>query len=497
MAIHRQECAPLTRWPAWLMSGIVTAAFANALWFARTIANPMIMADNWPFVDTFLRHVIDEPMTFGDFLVKRTGLDHGLPLYKLLMLLNAKFLGLDFTFEAMAGVMFALLGWMTLYRIAASDAPGRQRPLSFCLVMAAIAAVYLSLNAFYLYLYSMVTLTYLSHLLAFAVIYTAWRALDGSSLLAFAVAALIYAVAADTSAMLTAIAVATALGWVGWHRRNWRRVLQLLAVLAAAVVSARLLYITFGEIRGDTSAVWNVPLSSRVEGLTAQWRDSWRWVITPLASGLACKDALRNFFGDGWQLPQLLLGAGLIAAHLWFWRCAWKHSPRAASFAAVCLMLLFYAYVAGVLYGRVFLVGSRYLDQQRYVAFYQIGIISLLLMVAARVLHTPWRGRTRLLAASIAALIVVLQVPLTVHSWAQAPGILGYYRVMAVQYGEVLRDPAPSRVCVDQLKLCDLPSDIRVRVIDMLRRHQLNLYSPQFRKRHPDLAADAKLPVDQ
>ena len=482
-------------WPRLAAWTIALAAFTNALMFARAIANPMIMADNWLFVDTFLRHVLDGDMTLGDFLVKRAGLDHGLPHYKLLMLLNARFLGLDFTYEAMLGVVFALAGWLVVYRIATADVARAERGWAFHLAVAAAAAIYMSVNAYYIYLYSIVTLSYLSFLIALVMFHAAWRALVGGARWPFAVLALLYAICADTSATVTSVGLVLALALAAWHLGVWRRALQLVALLAASLVVSRLMYAQFGEIRGATLAVFNVPLSARLEGLAAIWTEAWRWVTTPLASGVAGKEPLQALFGEGWLAAQALLGLGLAAAHLWFWWSALRHRPRAASFVAICLMLLFYGYVAGLLYGRVFLRGSDYLDQQRYVTLYQLGMVALLLMAVSRLssLSAAAAPRRGLAAASI--LLVLLQVPLTQYSWSRAPGILGYYAVMAQQYGVVLRDPAPGRACVDQLTLCQLPPNIRLRVLGMLREHHLNLYSPRFQARHPELAeAAAPLP---
>lgn len=478
-------------WPRWLAWMLALAAFANALLFARAIANPMIMADNWLFVDTFLRHVLDGDIGLGDFLVKRSGLDHGLPHYKLLMLLNAWLFGLDFRFEAMAGVVFAFAGWLAMYRIACLDVPRAARGWAFHLALAAMAAVYLSINARYIYLYSMVTLSHLSFLLALLMMLSAWRALVGGARWPFAALALLYAVCADTSATVTALGLAMSLALAAWHLGRWRRALELIALLVASLVLSRWMYAELGPIRGETLAVFNVPLSERLRGLAAIWTEAWQWAAKPLASGLVSRVQLQALVGDGWRTAQAALAAAMALAHLWFWWSALRHRPRAAAFVAIGLMLLFYGYVAGVLYGRVFLRGSDYLDQLRYVTLYQLGVVALLLMAVSRLSARDAAHSGRRLLAGVAASLVLLQLPLAMTSWSGVAGVRDYYLVMARQYGEVLRDPGPRRACVDQLTLCELPPEIRLRVLAMLREHQLNLYSPAFQARHPELAGAA------
>ncbi len=478
---------------------LALAAIANALLFARHIANPMLMADNWLFADTFLVHVIDDGGGFGDFLVKRAGLDHGLPHYKLMMYLNARWFGLDFTLEAMAGVVFAALGWLVLARMATRDVPPSARPPALYLLLAAMAAVQLSLNAYYTYLYSMVTLGFVDYLLAFLVFHAAWRVLEGRAAWPFACWALVYAVAADTSATLTGIALAIAALFAGWRLQRLqrlRRALVVVAIMVAALLVARVTYAVFGEVRGSTLAVFNAPLDARLAGMAAHAGDAWRWVISPAASGVAWRNALQGLFGAGWQAAQVALGLLVVAAHGWFWVRALRDRPVAASFAAICLMLLFYGYIAGVAYGRVFVRGSGYFDQGRYVSLYQIGILALLLMAAARVAARPFDRRAQLGAAAAALLLLAVQLPLSLQSWRAAPGILGYYDVMAAQYGDVVRDPLAQRDCVDQLTICGLPQDTRVRVVDMLREHRLGMFSPRFARAHPELVqAAGPLPV--
>ena len=121
-------------------------------------------------------------------------------------------------------------------------------------------------------------------------------------------------------------------------------------------------------------------------------------------------------------------------------------------------------------------------------------------MIPARTTPRQWKapqsssrssctpGPSRAVAA---AALLLVQVPLSLHSWSQLPGIHNYFRVMAAQYGEVARNPVPDRACVDQLTVCGLGPELRVRAVDMLWRHRLGVFSPAFAERHPDLAAAA------
>ena len=72
---------PWARIGMWL---VIALAFGNALLYTLAVCNPLIGDDNWTFVDTFLRHALQDGVQLGDFLVKRAGVDHAQPLNKLL-----------------------------------------------------------------------------------------------------------------------------------------------------------------------------------------------------------------------------------------------------------------------------------------------------------------------------------------------------------------------------------------------------------------------------
>lgn len=482
---------PDARWQRLLPWVLATAAFANAFWFTHVVANPMIGADNWLFVETFLRPALEGRVDIGDFLVKRAGFDHGQPFNKLLMLLNARLFGLDFSVEAMVGMVFAVLGFVVLCRLAVADTRPQERNLAFGLCLAAAAAVHVSLNTSMIYTFSLITLSHVDYFFAFLTFLTGWNALQGGRKWPFALAMLVYGIIGDKSGTLTGVVLGMTLVYFAWRQGQVRRVLPLLAIIVAALLASAWVYTTFGEIRGTTQAVFNVSSSERIAGLLAQAGDAWKWVIIPAASGVAYIQSLQYFFGAQWQPVQMVLGLVVVAAHVWFWWQAWRLPPRAASFAAICLMLLFYAYGAGLLYGRVFVRGAEFFDQPRYVSVYQLGIMALMFMAAARALVVGGTVRRHSLAVAAAVLLMVVQVPLTRDAYVEAGHIAGYYQRMAAQYGQLARDTASERECVDMLSICGMTAPERARTMEMLRRHRLNLFSPRFQRAHPELATAA------
>src|SRR5687768_14812431 len=134
-------------WWAALSWSLVAIVFANAATYVLTTANPLVTSDAWHFLDVFVTKVLDGSVTFGDLFSKRDGMDHSQPLNKIFLYFNARYLGLDFVYEGLVGLAFAFLGFLILAKAADSAWAGRHKGAAYYLPLAAIAAVYVSLNS--------------------------------------------------------------------------------------------------------------------------------------------------------------------------------------------------------------------------------------------------------------------------------------------------------------------------------------------------------------
>ena len=505
MAVGGEPSGLQRRWATVAICAAALLAVANAALFTWAAAGPLIASDNWTFIETFLRPALERSPGLGDFLVKRSGLDHGQPLNKALMLLNARYFGLDFRIEAMIGIAFAALGlgvllWSTLART-------QWRHLCDPGVLAAaicICAVYLSLNSSMIYSHSMVTMGFADYVFAFLVIDRAWRQLQGGSPLWLGLAMFVYGIVGDNSAVLTGVALSGAALLAGWKLGDLRRSLVVVATVFAALVAAHLIYAMFGEVRGVAVTPFNATAGERLQALWAQMGDAWKWVVIPAASGLAYMQSLQFFFPEHWRAVQIAVALAVIAGHVWFWHAALHSKQNAVCLFAVALMLLFYLYVAGLLYGRAYLAGADYLDQPRYVSLYQFQIIAMLLMAisARNERDSEARNVNRRFVApraagivTVAIAIMALQWPLTHHAWVEAKYLQPYYRGMAAQFGAVARSPTapPPAECAPFLLICKMPPETRASTMAFLRAQRLSLYSPKFAAAHPELAEAAGL----
>ena len=487
------------RWPTpavWVVWSIGVIVAVNAVAFASAVANPLIYSDNWTFIDTFLRVAIEEGAGPGDYLVKRAGLDHAQPLGKLLMWLNYRWFGLDFALEGRVAIGCALAGWSFLAFMAlragtgAGDVRREDAGVAWLLVVA-LLAVQLSLNSPDVYAYPMVTMAHAFYLLAFVMMAVAWNTLRGGHRGWLLLSTLACGLVGDDSAILLGAAIVLAAGLAGWRERRWRAAARVAVVVAVGLVLCRLVYAGIGEVRGATNPDFNVSMAERIAALAAQWRDAWQWVSVPLSAGIVDRVGLGWMFGEGWLAARLVLTAVVLAAHAWFWRAAWRGNPGAAWFIAIATMLLFYALVAGILFGRVFVRGAGFLEQTRYVVFYQLGMVALLTMAIASIgqgLSRAMRGWAVLAAVAVLA----AQVPLSLRAWQSLDGYRGAYVAMARDMAAMALDPVhPPPGCTLGVDICVRPEATRVALMRMLVLHEVNLFSPRFRARHPALAEAA------
>jgi len=462
---------------------VIAAIWLNAVLFTATTANPLVSSDAWYFVDTFVQKALDGTVSIADLFAKRDGFDHAQPLNKLFLLLNARYLGLDFVYEALVGVAFGALGLCVMWKAAALDWSGMRRSFSYYIPLVALAAVYLSLNSSSVFTWSLVAFGYVTYFFILLTALAAWHALSTGSVKWYLPALLACALVADDASYLFAIALAMSLLWFGFLSGQVRRAIRLVAV-AVAVSGFYFLWYRWIDSTPATSLPAISQTADRLLGIVGG-PEGWRMLI-PFSSSVAYAIQLAHWFPAEWETVQIALGLLMIALHAWFWYRASMNRPSAAGFMAISVMLLFYAFVAGIVIGRVADLGPAYFNEPRYVALYQLGVVALLLMALASGAQRPiaapggFRG-----AVVFAVLLIALQFPLSRFSWWEANFNRQYWHAMASQMGGLSLHPdRPASQCVANLVVCEWPQERRARALELLRTYRLNLFSPAFQKRH-------------
>lgn len=471
---------------AWIVFALT---IANTLAYIVYCSDPVVQSDAWYFLDVFVRKALEGTLHVSDFLVQRGGLDHSQPLRKLILLADLRYFELDFRYEAIAGLICAGFCLLLLRKLVFW---GEDRNLAFkgprVWIWAALCVAWVSLNSTNIWDWTLVASDYSSYVLLLASVVALRRYLESGKFLLLIACLICFDIAADDVAILANVACLMALGLEYWrHSLSRKRVLAGCAILIICLIAVRiaysLLYTPPAPPPGTTVPFNEVFPRLWTNFLAGGW---WKWILVPLASSVCYVLPLRFAAGALSPAIQVVVCMALLIAHGWFWKRALLRTRpiTAPAFAGIVLMLLFYAFVAAIIYGRIPLWGNNYVNEPRYVLAYSVNTVALLLMCA----DCDWnriseRFVPRLSIAAIASLLLLWQIPVSIRAWYGAPYLKAFEQKLAWQIGELARNPGEvPKNCAPELAVCTYPSPVRHRLIHLLEHNKLNVFSPAFQR---------------
>jgi hypothetical protein len=462
---------------AWLVLAAVTANIASYVVF---YADPIIISDAWYFLDVFVSKALRGTLGLSDFFVQRGGLDHAQPFRKLILLAETRYFDMDFRIEALAGLVGAVVCALLLRKLMFWHVGANRAGRSW--LWAASAVALMSLNSPGVWSWPLVASGLTSYAFLFGMLVALWRSISSGRTGWLVLTALVLDMAADDTAMLATVACLATLALAAWHAPEWRgRIARAAAVLVACLVLSRITYaLIYTPPRGIV-----VPFGVRLDKLLTAFADGgwWKWPLVPLGSSVVYSRPA-SLLLRSWPHAQIAVGLFLLAAHVWFWWRAFRTRPNAAMFVAIALMLVFYALLAGIVYGRVSSFGNNYLNQPRYVLPYSFNLIALLLMAAGSLPEqTPAGNGKRLLVAALSSLFILWQVPLSRIAWRDAPYQAIYQQKLAQQIWYMGEHPAaaPDK-CLPLLVVCGWSPQKRAELVGLLKQYRLNVFSPRFQR---------------
>jgi len=477
---------------------IYAAVFMNTLTFVLLVSDPLLTQDSWYFLDVFVRHAYDGQLGLGDLFVQRSGFDHAEPLRKLILLMELKWFRLSLLPQAVIGLFCAGGCAYLLHRLIRQEADKSSWGIEVPLMGLTIGCALISLNSTGVWTWSLVALGYTSLIFVFWFFIAIWRACNSGRYLEVMIASALLAFVSDDTAILAGAAALLAVLGFGWKkslRNGWWRVP---ALFIAIIAIEQILVGVFGPVTaadtvGEGGAKGGILLHTFFQ---EGW---WKWPVYALSNSAISKDML-NWLAPTHVLRCQVVLAGILGClHLWFWWGFLRRKAAGTAFVAVCLMLLYYAFVAGIIYGRVSDYGSDYLNQPRYVLLYQLNLVALALMyVGGRPQQrTDWSrpAWARLRPGIVFTLaFLVLQPVFAKHAWHTAPYIRLYYWNMAEQTLALAKHPEITpKGCVPELPICDMAPAKRAELLALLQQHNLNLFNDKFRLMHgfqPDVQSD-------
>jgi hypothetical protein len=483
---------------AWLAVALLTAlAMLNAGRYLEWVANPVIHSDGWYFLDAFVEPWVRGELDWRHFFEKRDASDHAQPLHRLVLWWQLEFGDLDFTMEARLGLLGLCLGLVLMQLLCWRHLRHHGEGVGALLALAPIALLpwfVLSLNSHETYYWSLVMFFHLSLLPALLLMALVSETVAKNDCaqpsrlrlgLVF-VLALLLQPALDGAALLVVLAMLLTLLWAGWRWRRGRAALQLGACMVAAMLLFRLTYAWLMPPVGEGSAGGLLQAASY---LVLHAGEAWKWLLLPAGASVVHPDHLPFWFeADDAPRMQWALALLVLVLHVAFWWSQLRdRRPSPLSLFAMGLMLLTYGLVAGILRSRVPVFGSDYLLQMRYVTFYQLANLALLLQCVVVIARSDWRLRRPLLAGLAVLLLAggALQWALAQRAWEHGQYIRAFGLNMAGNVhclGQHPRLEAP--VCQPGNAVCALPPVRRQQLLDLLRARQLNVFAPAFVERH-------------
>jgi len=477
----------------------LVAIGANALLYACKSASPLIGADGWYFVGSIVRKAAEGHLTFGDLFAKRSAFDHSQPLRKLVLLFHYRVFDLDFGVEAIVGVLAAFANLGLVWGIMRPATRSRHPAVAAC-AFAALAAVYLSLNASVVFDWSLLTLAYTGHAFVLCFFLACWWAFTGTTpgrLALLAIAALAMDVVVDDTGLVATLAAALAVAAAGVRDRRWSETVRVVATVLAAYVTYLLLW-RWVSAPAPTGDGVQPGLGDLLGMLWDRAGHAQAALLAPFSAAVAHPMQMRPMFGRATGAAGVVVALVVLVAHAWFWWCAWNGRRNRVAFVATGLMLMFYGLVVGILVVRGSRYGLDYLWQPRYVVIYQWNIVALLMMGASQLpvagaSSTPRSTGWPALLACVAVALLLLQLPLSRHSWSGARYRSANQQRTALSLGTMahraMRDEVdPSSVVVE----CQLQPQCKSEVVRFLKTNRLNVFSPAFQARnrlYPDARA--------
>ena len=474
-----------------ILVAVLVAIGANALLYACKTANPLISADDWYFVGTVVRNAADGHLALGDVFARRSAYDHSQPLNRLVLLFHYRAFNLDFSIEAIVGVLAAFANLGLMWAIVRPATRSRHPAVAAC-VFAAIAAVYLSLNASVVFDWPLLTLGYIGHGFVLCFLLACWWTLHGVGRLRFAllaIAALAMDLVVSDKGLVATIAATMAIVMVATREGALRRTVPVIGTAWAAY----LVYLAAwhwidapAAVAGDATrsglGMLLASLWQRMDGAQAA-------LLAPFSAAIAHPRQLRAMFGGQAGAVAIAIALATIAAHAWFWWRAWGGRRNRAAFVATALMLFFYGLVAGILVVRVSNHALSYLWQPRYAIIYLWNIVALLMMGASQlpaIDETPtgrWSGWPAVLACAAIALLA-LQLPLSRHTWSGVRYRNANQQRAAVALGALAQRAARDQSSPEMLEHCRVYPQCRSEIAHFLKTHHLNVFSPAFQARN-------------
>lgn len=466
---------------ALIFSAITLFVLINYIGLA---SSPVIRSDAWSFLGSLGGKWVSEGFNFSDLFYKRSISDHAQPLNKMLFYINFKHLGLDFRYEAFIGFLgvavFVFIA-LVFYYCSERSRLGNGSLLS---LLGAIAVI-TSLNSTNIYTWPLVSfgIVYplLSAVSAVAIFHYILRG-KPSYLIVPLIAIFLMG---DSRSIVFWGALIACLVVTAYHLNGDQRKRSL--YMAVAVSLTVLLFYVLVNFK----FIFQQEVGQKPDALgspnVVSFLDYFEAIRIVFSSSIIHRKHYSDFGNAGylfsWIVAFVVLGFYIRFLLLSFIKKERLSRPRMA-----LLFVVMYATVAtcAVFFGRVPEKGVEYLNQPRYVIVYQLIPFALLLDLALSI-EGPRASVSRLdvtkwIAGLLGVACICLSVYFSVTAYRVFPWISKHqdYVVKVIGYLSDHPDASVASYRPQLGPLSAMEKSERNALIDLLKKKQLNLFSPKF-----------------
>lgn len=467
---------------------IATVAIVNTWLFASYAATPIVQADAWYFIESFLSHYYDHTLKFSELFVQRGAGDHAQPIQKLVLLFHTRYFDMDFRIEGLIGVGFATIVCFFVMAQMQGSIVRSPRNIVAAVLIGCIPVFWLSLNASNIYTWSLVTIGFSAQVFACSFLWLYFKLAEAGNRIWLLPASVALGLVIDELAIVT-IAVAMLATFISGIA-SWRRIAGAAAVSFGGLLLARISLSLVSDALGTSSTAMQV---DHVNWGMLFSAEAWSGIMAPLSTSFIYTEHLQKWFPNHLKGATALVTLFVVVLHVYFWASVYrmrKARDHSRQFAlAIGLMLLAYMLTLGIIVSRVPEFGWAYLYQPRYVVFYQIAMVAIIVLLHRRVVNpaSAWiSGRFELVCITgLAVILLCSQFVIARSSWQLVPYLTPYWQNASFALGASVDHPEirPEQ-CPGSYDFCNYDPAKRQRLVKMLKDQNLNVFSPRFQARN-------------
>ena len=471
-----------------ILAIFIVALFANVFLFIYHTANPYCRSDAWSELNDFLIPCWNQGyFSVSDLYKIRISSHHTQVLNRILLVCNAKLFGLDFRAEAMFASLFLLgIVCVLLRHLYFITAIKKINWKSF-VVLSAFVTLIVNLNTTVNYVWSLVTLGYISVFVILVLyLHLSKRLLKSQTPNLITVVLLTVVLLLGDNIGVTAVLSCVFVSLVVAIHKKHPKTLVTTAVLVIAVL-------LYSFIRHQLVINAGTPVQEggrAVLGLEYLWNHLAELpsiITAPFSSSVIQIDHLAKFFPSNAFAAASALGACVIGLHLWCWVLYIKHKLYKKTLLPAMLLILSYGLILAIILYRVPNFGINVLHSPRYSITYQLGLWGCGLIIAALFMSNDLRSKYKTFTlTAIAVCLLMLQSLFIVRAWRSSPYIVNYSETHAEQvlyYAGISETEAP---CPESggSKFCRLREGNKQKFVEFLQKNELNFFNPRILRQH-------------